>query len=125
MNEFEDEPTIWERMKFIPSSYNSVIDEQVVGVATLIYEARENDGFIYCDDIAVKLGMTPEHVELIQQLLASVRYDDRPHLQDSPFTYGVSPRGLFVDDQECADRFMADCAKQLASWDDDETPPHP
>jgi hypothetical protein len=112
----EDDPDIWERLSIPCGGYNSTVDQQIYDAAKLIVGARQADGCIYCDDLAAKLSITPEHAELIQYILASVRYTDRPHLKDRPFTYGTSPRGLFVDDTECAERFLAEFGLHMKSW---------
>lgn len=107
---------IWDRIGVPYGGYNSAVDQQVFDVAKAIVDARNNDTSIYCDDIAVKLGLSKEHVELIQYLLASVKYEDREHLKDQPFEYGTSPRGLFVADEECAKRFMEEFKQHMKQW---------
>ncbi len=97
------------------ASYNSAVDEQIYNVAKMIVESRKKrDAPAYNSDIATALGMSPEHVELIQYILCGVRYPEmdkskeRGYGYNSAFTYGTSPRGLFVDDEAQAERFMAE-----------------
>jgi hypothetical protein len=109
---------IWDRLGINCGGYNSAVDQQILDVAKIIVEARKTarSGCVYTDDIAAQLGFSNEHIELIQYILASVRYKSQPHLKDQPFTYGVSPRGLFVDDMECAERFLAEFERHMSQW---------
>ena len=99
------------------ASYNGAVSQQIYDVANLIVEARKNGTrCCYCTDIANTLDLTPEHVELIQYILAGVKMpvlDGKPHYTQC-FTYGTSPRGLFVDDMDMCEAFMAEFRAELA-----------
>lgn len=109
---------IWDRLGISCGGYSSAVDEQIYQAAQEIVAARKADSTIFVDALAAKIGISEKHAELIQYILASVRYEDRPHLKDCPFTYGTSPRGLFVDDMECAERFLAEFKTHMEHWDD-------
>ena len=111
-----------ERLKVPIGSYNSAVDMNVYNVAKAIVDARKNDTFVHCTDIAAEFSMSPEHVELIQYILAGVQYK-RPNPKvgsnlftdhwTQPFTYGTSPRCLFVDDMETAEIFLKELESEL------------
>lgn len=90
----------WHDCLGLVASYNSAVDDDIFAVASLIVEARANNGFVYCDEIAKRLNLSATHVELIQYILAGVRVGGK-----DAFNYGTSPRGLWASD--AADAFMA------------------
>lgn len=113
----------WEHKLKLPlCSYNAAIDKNIYNVAKVIVNARESNDSIYCDDIAKKLGLNIEYVEFIQYILADLRY---PHIEDEkhyeePFTYGTSPRGLFVDNMRMAKLFLKEFEEYyLNKWEED------
>jgi len=112
----EDEVNIWDRFGSPCGGYNSAVDEQIYRAAKLIVDARKNEKTLFVDELSGELDISEPHAELIQYLLASVRYEDRPRLKDSPFDYGTSPRGLFVGDMECAERFLEEFSKHMRQW---------
>lgn len=112
-----------DRLGLSTSGYNLDVDEQIYKVAKMIVDARKNDTCAWGTDIAKALGMSPEHVELIQYILDAVIYpaeqSDKNYTDRSPFTYGSSPRGLFVWSEAKADRFIAEFEvymKELWGW---------
>ncbi len=124
-----EEDEFWRARFRMISPYNSKIDCDFRAVAGMIVEAGslpENDRHVVTtDDIAERLTLSIEYVELIQTMLADVRYprvagkfggDYYP----SPFTYGTSPRGLFLDDRETAKRFLEEFDEHLRrTWGPD------
>ena len=112
----ESEFDFWaERLGIACGGYNTAVDSEMLAVAKLIVEAREQKTDCFVTSIAKQLGLIETHVELVQYILASVRYDDerRPGYAVCPFTYGTSPRGLFVDDLATAKRFVAEFEKSI------------
>lgn len=119
----ESEFDFWtDRLNIRLGGYSGAVDEQIYNVAKLIVEAREADGGVFNDAIADKLGLSRDHVELIQYILASISMpvpEGKPHYS-SPFTYGTSPRGLFVDDLDMAKQFLAEFETYMKEhWGDD------
>lgn len=112
---------IWDRLGIECGGYNQGVDKQIFNVARLIVEAHSSDkGSIFCTDIAEKLELSVEHVELIQYILASVEYPDHTNPNDCPFEYGTSPRGLFVGNPERAEQFIKEFEEDmLTRWNDD------
>ncbi len=115
-----DEPEFdfWEARLGIPfGGYNSAVDQQIYDVAKLIVEAWGSGAPSFVTTIAAKLGLTAEHVELIQYILAGVRYptaEGEPFYRGCAFDYGTSPRGLFVGNIEMARAFLAEFEAYLA-----------
>ena len=107
MDKEQDFDFMGERLKIPICCYNSEVDAQIYSVAKMIVDARKRDTVAYNSDISKALGMSPEHVELIQYILAPVVYpgDDQLYLRE-PFSYGTSPRGLFVGSMEHAEKFL-------------------
>lgn len=84
----------WEALGMSCCSYNSAIDQQAIDVLRCIREK------LYCSDIAARIGLTPEHVELFQSMFSSANWCE----------YGTSPRGCwFVYDygDNFGDRLIA------------------
>ena len=89
--------------------YNGEIDEHIFNVAKLIVGARKIGTGIYNTDIAEELGLPPAYIELIQYILAGVRYpvaEREAWWKGHPFDYGSSPRGLFVGNEKAANKFI-------------------
>lgn len=67
------------------------------------------------------MRITVEHAELIQYILASINMpvpQGKPHYTEC-FTYGTSPRRLFVDDIEMARQFLGEYEKYIKEyWED-------
>jgi hypothetical protein len=80
-------------------TYNSAIDQDIYNVASLIVYARKNNTHYNNHDIAKALVLDKNYIELIQYILAGVK-------RFKAFTYGTSPRGLFVDNLEEAQEFL-------------------
>jgi hypothetical protein len=76
----------WEALGLGCCSYNAGIDRQAIGVLREIGSPE----FAYCTDIAERLGMTPEHVEMFQGIFCSADWCE----------YGTSPRGCWPIDRE-------------------------
>ena len=114
---------IWtERLGIHCGGYNAEVDDQILAVAKLIVDGREDRNFPYYTKIAEELDLSPSHVELILYILASVKMEGcDPH--GGPFIYGTAPRGLFVSDWEVAKQFIREFDDYYArEWgDDDET----
>ena len=109
----DGEINIWDRFELKSGGYSETIDNQIYRVAKMIVEAREQDMTAFNATISEAVGITAEHTELIQYILAGVRYEDRPRPSCYPFEYGTSPRCLFVGDEECADLFIKEFEQHL------------
>lgn len=112
MDNIEPEFDFWtERLNISKGSYNSAVDDQIYAVAKMIWDARQDGNrSVYCTDIAEKLGISEEHAELIQYILGSITMpvpEGKPHYAEC-FTYGTSPRGLFVDDEDMCKQFLTE-----------------
>lgn len=120
-NEKETEFDFWEqRLKLPCRCYNSVIDRHIYTVAKEIIDARKADAFMGNPEIAKELQLQPEYVELIQYCLADIHYPPKEgenYYHGNPFTYGTSPRGLFVNNEKNADLFLEEFRKYyFAQW---------
>ena len=71
----------WDEANIRCASYNSEIDHDFLAVLREIH--AEN----YCDDIAKKLSLPSQYVELIQSIFCSMDWCE----------YGTSPRACFID----------------------------
>ena len=121
MSDAKDFDFVDERLGLRYCSYNSEVDQQIFDVAKIIVEARENDTAFYNNEIAKLTGMSPEHVELIQYILAAVRMPKTETEQhhESPFTYGTSPRELFVDNERMAKEFIREFEHHMKTWNEE------
>lgn len=107
---------IWDRLNIACGGYNNLIEDQIFKAAQLIVKATEDkDGVVFTDELALSLGINEEHAELIQYLLASIKMPVLKGEQrgSSCFTYGCSPRGLFVDSMKMAKQFLKEFKKYI------------
>jgi len=121
----EAEFDFWsDRLGISYGSYSSEIDEHIYNVAKMIVEARKNDSSVFYTDVAEKLNLQPAYVELINYILAGVSYPiigGEQHYDNSPFTYGTSPRGLFVGNERMADFFLQEFESYIKQeWEEGE-----
>lgn len=122
--EYEAEFDFWDqRLGINCGGYNSEVDQQIYDVAKMIVDARKSDTSVYMTDIAQALGISNQHAELIQYILAGVCYpvseEDKKNGErfGTPFTYGTSPRGLFVDNERAANLFLEEFEEHLGHWE--------
>lgn len=108
----------FDRLNIQNGGYHGLVDHNIYSVAKIIVEARRNNSVArYNTDIAKELALSCAHVELIQYILASVRYPitkELDHHPNDPFTYGTSPRGLFVDCEVMAEKFLLEFERYIA-----------
>lgn len=98
----------WEKLGRC-GGYNSAVDQQALDVLRCI--RRPNT--MFCNDIAERLGMTPEHVELFQYLFCSADWCE----------YGSSPRGCFPMDDAAFEKLIGDWeAYYRAAWGEEPEP---
>lgn len=127
-----EEDNFWSERFGMTRPYNSGIDRDIRNVAGIIVEARlASDAGrervpSYLDDIADRLDLPYDYVELILQMLVDLRYPREqgqdPYVFPSPFTYGTSPRGLFVDNLKNARKFLEEFDEHLRrAWGEGET----
>ncbi|MDB5352010.1 MAG: hypothetical protein JWN86_3257 [Planctomycetota bacterium] len=120
MNVYEGDFDFWaDRLNIRCGGYSEAVDRQLHGAIKLIVEARVDGTTTYNDKLAEKLGITRDHAELIQYILASVTMPvpDGKHAQCECFTYGTSPRGLFVDDLDMARQLLMEFETPLKRWE--------
>lgn len=98
---------MWEALGISCGGYNSAIDALVIRVMQDILDNRP----VYVTDIATRLGVTPEMVELIQYILCSADLCE----------YGTSPRGCWFIDTQQAVAFIQKCVEShAAKWKEDD-----
>ncbi len=123
MSEDELDNFMSDRLNLRYGGYNSAVDIQIYNIAKAIMKAREDNTYTFNTELAERFGLSPEHVELIQYILCAVRYDemnDNAWGYRSAFTYGTSPRGMFVDDDDQAKRFLAEFRDYyIMEWGED------
>lgn len=126
-DELRDKYDLWrDRLNIPVGGYNAAVDQDILKIAKHIIEnslkLRRNEPAesYYAREIAEKFGMSETHVELIQYILGSVKYDTPGGRweQTSVFDYGIAPRGLFVGNEELAKRFIKDFEKYMyVQWE--------
>lgn len=86
MHDFEESGghSPWEALGLNYAGYSSEQDRQAIAIMECI-----GDG-MFCNDIARKLGLSPDHVELWQYIFCSADWCE----------YGTSPRGCWPIDKE-------------------------
>lgn len=108
-DEHADDLDIWQaRLNIQCGGYNSTIDRQIYEAAELLVAARESGDVVSSVDLANSLRISPEHAELIQYILASITMPmpDGAKYYRGCFSYGSSPRVLFVSDLGMAKQFL-------------------
>lgn len=100
--------------------YNGEVDQNIYRVAEIIVDDFKTRSRAHNDHIASRLGLAPSHVELIQYLLCAVFDEYVDGRWRSAFTYGTSPRGMFVDEIDRAERFLTEFREYYrAHWGED------
>lgn len=117
MSEVDEDFDVWsERLNIRCGGYNSRIDCDLLEAAKIV---RASKGFA-CAEIQKELQCEERYAELLLYILASVKFEqrlgDKYFYQSEPFTYGTSPRGLFVESPEAADELIEQLERLVAAW---------
>ena len=100
-----EEFDMWESFKIRCGGYNSATDWNMINVMECVLDGNFNS------DIALKLSIDTEHVELIQYILCSCDLCE----------YGTSPRGCFPKNRESFKSFIDKCkTATVKKWSESE-----